>query len=221
MVTWVSPTDEFTEQPRFAYLITNPVADFIAVHFTHFNLPESDYVQIRPADPASSETHVLQYRGNETNGSFYATALSTSAVIVELFTESANHPQAVNTSQCMGFSVDSYQYLAQGSTQNGSKEEVCGADNSREAACYKSFNTAFQTSNTVVRLLIKKPEGAFFCTDGSWAARATLSPTTTASRPKSMPVTRSLSLTLRDLLAAEVAPLLALVVEISALIMQR
>ncbi|EGZ23848.1 serine protease V8 [Phytophthora sojae] len=158
------PTDEFTEQPRFAYLITNPVADFIAVHFTHFNLPESDYVQIRPADPASSETHVLQYRGNETNGSFYATALSTSAVIVELFTESANHPQAVNTSQCMGFSVDSYQYLAQGSTQNGSKEEVCGADNSREAACYKSFNTAFQTSNTVVRLLIKKPEGAFFCT---------------------------------------------------------
>ncbi|KAE9033872.1 hypothetical protein PR002_g8445 [Phytophthora rubi] len=158
------PTDQFTEQPRFAYLITNPLADFISVHFKLFNLPENDYVQVRPADPASSETQILQYRGNETNGSFYSTALSTSAVIVELFTESANRPQGVNSSQCVGFSVDSYQFLAQGSTLNGSKEEVCGADNSREAACYKSFNGAFRTSNAVARLLIKKDGGAFFCT---------------------------------------------------------
>jgi len=158
------PTDEFTDQPRFAYLITNPLADFLAVHFERFNLPETDFVQVRAADPASSEKQVLQFRGNESRGDFFASALSTSAVIVELFTETADEPQAVNGSECVGFSVDNYQYLAQGSSLNGSKEEVCGLDNSREASCYKSFTGAFQASNAVARLLVKKPEGAFFCT---------------------------------------------------------
>ncbi|KAG7385339.1 hypothetical protein PHYPSEUDO_001641 [Phytophthora pseudosyringae] len=158
------PTDGFTEQPRFAYLITNPLADFVAVHFKHFNLPENDYVRVRAADPASSEKQILQFRGNDSSGDFYASALSTFAVIVELFTEIADLPQARNASACLGFSVDNYQYLAQGSSLNGFKEEVCGADNSREASCYKSFTDAFQASNAVARLLIKKPEGAFYCT---------------------------------------------------------
>ncbi|POM61822.1 Serine protease V8 [Phytophthora palmivora] len=158
------PTDEFTEQPRFAYLITHPLADFVAVHFKDFNLPRTDYVQVRPADPASSETRILRYRGNETSGAFFSTALSTTAVIVELLTFSGDLPQGVNASQCVGFSVDSYQFMAQGSTLSGSKEEVCGLDNSREAACFKSFTSVFQASNAVVRLLIKKSAGAFFCT---------------------------------------------------------
>ncbi|GMF18363.1 unnamed protein product [Phytophthora lilii] len=158
------PTDEFVVQPRFAYLITNLLADFVAVHFNFFNLPKNDYVQIRAADPASSETQVLRFWGNETSGEFYTAALSTYAVIVELFTEGTESPSGVNASECVGFSVDSYQFLAQGSTLSGSKEEVCGSDNSREASCYKSFTSAFQASNAIARLLIKKPEGAFFCT---------------------------------------------------------
>ncbi|KAG2777108.1 hypothetical protein PC129_g16386 [Phytophthora cactorum] len=158
------PTDELSVQPRFAYLITNQLADFIAVHFKHFNLPENDYVQVRAADPASSEKQVLQFRGSESSGDFYCSALSTSAVIVELFTAIANFPQAVDASECLGFSVNSYQYLARGSSLNGSKEEVCGFDNSREASCYKSFTDAFQASKTVARLLTNKPEGAFYCT---------------------------------------------------------
>ncbi|KAG6948715.1 hypothetical protein JG687_00015299 [Phytophthora cactorum] len=117
------PTDELSVQPRFAYLITNQLADFIAVHFKHFNLPENDYVQVRAADPASSEKQVLQFRGSESSGDFYCSALSTSAVIVELFTAIANFPQAVDASECLGFSVNSYQYLARGSSLNGSKEE--------------------------------------------------------------------------------------------------
>ncbi|ETI49858.1 hypothetical protein F442_06498 [Phytophthora nicotianae P10297] len=157
-------TDEFTKQPRFAYLITNPLADFVAVHFKHFNLPENDYVQIRAADPASTEKQILRFQGNESSGDFYAPALSTVAVIVELFTEIADFPQAVDASECLGFSVDRYQYLARGSSLNGAKEEVCGFDNSREASCYKSFTEVFQASKAVARLLTKKPEGAFYCT---------------------------------------------------------
>ncbi|KAG2533044.1 hypothetical protein JM16_000231 [Phytophthora kernoviae] len=161
-------TDESTAQPRFAYLVTNPLAEFISVHFKDFNLPENHYVQLRAADPASGETDVLKYRGNETSGDFYSASLTTPAVIVELFTEALNpgaSVQAVNQSTCLGFTVDNYQYLAQGSTVNGSKEEVCGADNSREARCYQdSFSAAFQASNAVIRLLIKKETGSFFCT---------------------------------------------------------
>ncbi|KAG7395197.1 hypothetical protein PHYBOEH_004132 [Phytophthora boehmeriae] len=161
-------TDGSTTQPRFAYLVTNPLAEFISIHFKDFNLPANDYVQLRAADPASTETDVLKYFGNETSGSFYSTSLTTSAVIVELITEAVNsggQAQAVNQSTCLGFSVDSYQYMAQGSTMNGSKEEVCGADNSREARCYEdSFASAFKASNAVMRLLIKKETGSFFCT---------------------------------------------------------
>ncbi|KAF4038095.1 Trypsin-like peptidase domain [Phytophthora infestans] len=123
-----------------------------------------DYVQIRAADPASTEKQVVQLRGGESSGDFYAPVLSTFAVIVELFTETSDPPLAVDASECLGFSVDSYQYLARASSLHGAKEEVCGFDKSREASCYKSFTDAFQASKTVARLLIKKPEGAFYCT---------------------------------------------------------
>ncbi|RLN62090.1 hypothetical protein BBJ28_00010109 [Nothophytophthora sp. Chile5] len=164
-MAYPATTDSSTSQPRFAYVISNPLAEFIAVHFKDFNLPENDYVQLRAADPSVNDTRVLRYHGNDSNGDFFASSLTTSAVIVELYTEAtALGVQATNTSECLGFSVDSYQYLAQPSTKNGSKEEVCGADDSREASCYRSFSAAFAASNAVARLLIHKPEGAFFCT---------------------------------------------------------
>jgi V8-like Glu-specific endopeptidase len=157
-------TAESTTQPRYAYLVTNPLADFVAVHFKSFNLPDTDYVQVRAADPAAKDARVLQYRGNDSSGAFFADALSTSSVIVELFTDAASSVQTANASECVGFAVDSYQYLGQASTLNGSKEEVCGADNSKEARCYSGYSNAFQASNAVARLLIKKSTGSFFCT---------------------------------------------------------
>ncbi|KAE9335998.1 hypothetical protein PF008_g13232 [Phytophthora fragariae] len=157
-------TDDSTVLPRFAYLVTNPLAEFIAVHFKDFNLPDSDYVQVRAADPAAKDARVLQYRGNDTMGAFFSDALSTSSVIVELFTDAASSVETANATECVGFAVDSYQYLGQGSTLNGSKEEVCGADNSQEARCYSGYASAFQASNAVARLLIKKSTGSYFCT---------------------------------------------------------
>ncbi|KAG7385340.1 hypothetical protein PHYPSEUDO_001642 [Phytophthora pseudosyringae] len=163
-VDYPTSTDDSTVQPRFAYLVTNPLAEFITLHFKDFNLPETDYVQVRAADPTAKDSRVLQYRGNDSSGAFFSDALSTSSVIVELFTDAASSAQTANASECVGFAVDSYQYLGQGSTLNGSKEEVCGADNSREARCYSGYSNAFQASNAVARLLIKKSTGSFFCT---------------------------------------------------------
>ncbi|KAG7395196.1 hypothetical protein PHYBOEH_004131 [Phytophthora boehmeriae] len=163
-VEYPTATDNSSVQARFAYTVSNPLAQFISVHFKDFHLPEDDYVVVRAADPTSTETDVLTYRGNETSGSFYSTALLTTSVVVELFTEPEG-VQASSTSKCVGFSVDNYQYMAQGSSLNGSKEEVCGTDNSREARCFQyDFPAAFQASDAVARLLIKKEKGAFFCT---------------------------------------------------------
>ncbi|KAG6613522.1 serine protease V8 [Phytophthora cinnamomi] len=157
-------TDNSTVQPRYAYLVSNPLAEFIAVHFKDFNLPKNDYIQVRAADPGAKDTRVLRYRGNDTSGAFYSDALSTKSVIVELFTDAASSADSANATECVGFAVDSYQYLGQGSTLNGSKEEICGADNSQEARCYSGYASAFQASNAVARLLIKKSTGSFFCT---------------------------------------------------------
>ncbi|RLN80585.1 hypothetical protein BBJ28_00000185 [Nothophytophthora sp. Chile5] len=161
-------TDDATAQPRFSYVITNPLAEFVAVHFTSFNLPKNDYVQLRAASATDAETLVVQYHGDEASGDFYATALQTSSIIVELFTEATDPAvgaQAINTFLCMGFTVDSYRFLAQpANNPKSGQEEVCGADESREAACYASDTEAFQASGAVARLLIHKAEGSFFCT---------------------------------------------------------
>ncbi|GMF49395.1 unnamed protein product [Phytophthora fragariaefolia] len=157
-------TDSSTAQPRFAYLVTSPLAEFIAIHFKDFNLPDSDYVQVRSADPTSRDGRVLQFRGNETSGDFYTSGLSTTTVMVELYTDTTSAVQTANTSECLGFRVDSFQYLGQGTSLAGAKEEVCGADNSEEARCYMGYWNAFQASNAVARLLIKKSTGSYFCT---------------------------------------------------------
>ncbi|KAG7395198.1 hypothetical protein PHYBOEH_004133 [Phytophthora boehmeriae] len=167
-VPYPSNTNDSTPQPVFATVITNPLAQFISVHFTQFNLPKNDYVVLRAADANDPETTVVKYHGNEQSGDFYSIALQTKAIIVELFTERVDPnvgAQPVNMFLCMGFTVDSYRFLAQPAVHGKSgQEEVCGADESQEAVCYASYTEAYQASKAVARLLIHKEKGSFFCT---------------------------------------------------------
>ncbi|KAF4038096.1 Trypsin-like peptidase domain [Phytophthora infestans] len=161
-------TNDSTKQPRFAFTVTNRLADFISVHFTNFNLPKSDYIQIRAANPNDQETTVLRYNGYDTSGVFYSTALQTTSIVVELFTANADPAvgaQAVNTFLCMGFTVDNYRFLAQPANNALSGlEEVCGADESQQAVCYVADVSAFKAAGAVARLLIHKSTGSYFCT---------------------------------------------------------
>ncbi|ETK89738.1 hypothetical protein F441_06462 [Phytophthora nicotianae CJ01A1] len=161
-------TDDSTTQPRFAYTVSNSLAQFISVHFTNFNLPRTDYVQIRAANANDPEKTVLRYNGGDTSGAFYSTALQTTSIVVELFTASTDPSvgaQPVNTFLCMGFTVDNYRFLAQPANNVLSKlEEVCGADESQQAVCYVADVNAFKAAGAVARLLIHKSTGSFFCT---------------------------------------------------------
>ncbi|OWZ21730.1 hypothetical protein PHMEG_0003677 [Phytophthora megakarya] len=161
-------TSEISAQPQFEYLVTNSLAQFISIHFTNFNLPKTDYVQIRAASPNDPETTVLKYHGNDTRGEFYASALQTTSVVVELYTQAVDPSvgaQAVNPLQCIGFTVDKYSFLAQpANSPLSGQEEVCGADESQQAVCFRSYVDAYKASGAVARLLIHKAKGSFFCT---------------------------------------------------------
>ncbi|GMG15569.1 unnamed protein product [Phytophthora fragariaefolia] len=161
-------TDESAPQPQFAYTITNSLAQFVSIHFTSFNLPKNDYVQIRAANPNDQETTVLKYHGDDSSGEFYSTALQTTSVVIELFTQATDPAvgaQGVNTFVCMGFTVDNYRFLAQpANNAKSQQEEVCGADESQQAVCYSSFTDAYKAAGAVARLLIHKSTGSFFCT---------------------------------------------------------
>ncbi|KAL4160166.1 hypothetical protein PRNP1_000737 [Phytophthora ramorum] len=167
-VAYPTFTDDSSTQPQFASTITNSLAQFISVHFTNFNLPPNDYVQLRATNPNDPETTVLKIHGDEASGEFYTIALQTTSIVVELFTQNTDPgvgAQAVNTFLCMGFTVDSYRFLAQPANNDKSKqEEVCGADESQQAVCYASYVDAYKASGAVARLLIHKSSGSFFCT---------------------------------------------------------
>ncbi|KAJ8558770.1 hypothetical protein ON010_g8681 [Phytophthora cinnamomi] len=167
-VEYPTHTDNSTPQPQFAYTITNSLAQFVSIHFTNFNLPKNDYVQIRAANPSDPETTVLKYHGDDSSGEFFSIALQTTSVVVELFTQPTDPvvgAQPVNTFLCMGFTVDSYRFLAQPANDAKSQqEEVCGADESQQAVCYSSFTDVFKAAGAVARLLIHKSTGSFFCT---------------------------------------------------------
>jgi hypothetical protein len=151
------------QQPRFTYKLSNPLAEFITLHFTKFNLPANDYVLIRASDANDKEVNKYRYRGDDVQGEFFSSALYTRSVVIELYTTGDTTP--VNPFECIGFKIDDYRYLAVGTgNSNSQDEEVCGADDSREASCFRAFTTAFSRADAVIRLLIHKPQGSFFCT---------------------------------------------------------
>ncbi|KAL3667922.1 hypothetical protein V7S43_006800 [Phytophthora oleae] len=161
-------TSDSTAQPRYWFKINNTLAQFVSIHFTNFNLPKNDYIQVQAFNASDPEKTVLTYRGNDTSGEFYSTALQTTAVIVQLFTANTDPSvgaQAVNASLCMGFTADSYRFLAQPANNALSgQEEVCGADESQQAVCYSAYTDTYRAAGAVARLLIHKSTGSFFCT---------------------------------------------------------
>lgn len=145
--------------PRFSYHIANGLAQFLMIHFAEFNLPATDYIVIRDE---YSPMQVIYY-GNTTNGPFTTATFATKSVLIELY--STGSSTASPSSNCVGFQIDYYRFLAIPASLSSSKqEEVCGADESKEASCYRDMPTILKKADAVIRLLIQKNEGSFFCT---------------------------------------------------------
>lgn len=159
--SYPNSTTAAAAQPRYSKVVNNSLATFISLHFRDFNLPPGDFVRVHASNPNDEVTTVLEYHGNHGNGSdFYSDSLATTSVVVELFTNVTDAAVPVNSSSCLGFTIDGYNYLAQ---TESAKETVCGIDESQEAACFADAINA-STTNAVVRLLTHLSKGSFYCT---------------------------------------------------------
>lgn len=143
--------------------INAPMGDFLALNFSNFNLPPDDVVIVRAASLNSTEKRVFRYRGDETKAPFITDSLRALSVTVELITK--KEADAMTPMFCKGFAINSYRNTAQPANNKLSEvEEVCGSDDTKEAACFKLDGDAYVKSRAVIRLLIHKETGSFFCT---------------------------------------------------------
>lgn len=141
------------------------MAEFIALNISNFNLPADDYIKLRPTYANDTETKTFSYYGSSPNSSFMTNALFTQHLTIDLYT--TGNPTPKNPLLCTGFHIVNYRYLAQPAMNANASghEEVCGADQTQEAACFKAtFNAAYTKSKAVIRLLIHKTAGSYFCT---------------------------------------------------------
>ncbi|CAI5703798.1 unnamed protein product [Peronospora effusa] len=133
------------------------------LHFTQFNLPETDVLVVRASNDPITTPPVAILAGKNATGTFYSTAISGDGVKLELFKSSV--PDTTNSTSCRGFAVDGLLFTPKelvdeaqhrqvavkvpltnranmtdtdDDDDNVNKESVCGADESFEAACAPS-----------------------------------------------------------------------------------
>uniref|UniRef100_A0AAV1VA44 Uncharacterized protein n=1 Tax=Peronospora matthiolae TaxID=2874970 RepID=A0AAV1VA44_9STRA len=74
------------------------------LHFTHFNLPESDRLVLGASGDPETTPAVAVLSGKNATGNFHSTAISGNGVVLELFKTPVSD-QSSSTS-CRGFTVD-------------------------------------------------------------------------------------------------------------------
>ncbi|TYZ63734.1 hypothetical protein PybrP1_003703 [[Pythium] brassicae (nom. inval.)] len=142
--------------------------DFTTLHFSHFNLPPNDAVIIYAASMGNSSTadnpvSAFTYRGDQFSGDFFAATLPANIVNIELVTKGP--ADAFNASLCKGFKIDTnFNTIRPANNAKSNLEEVCNADNSQEAPCFGGETEKSVAMASVLRLVIKKSDGSYFCT---------------------------------------------------------
>uniref|UniRef100_A0AAV1V7T1 Serine protease n=2 Tax=Peronospora matthiolae TaxID=2874970 RepID=A0AAV1V7T1_9STRA len=168
------------------------------LHFTHFNLPESDRLVLWPSEDPETTPAVAVLSGKNATGNFHSTAISGIGVVLELFKTPVSD-QSSSTS-CRGFTVDRLLFtpkelvdeaqhlqvavkvpltnLSNTTDTNDNdhinNESLCGADESVEAACAPSATNSAEgaimlaKSQPVARLSIIKDNGMVIAYCTGW-----------------------------------------------------
>ncbi len=162
--------------PIHTDVVGYPGATFISVHFAVFDLAPGDYVIVKSPDGA--QQHRYSGLGRDDLGrskeGFFAAHIKGDVALVELY--------AVGGKSGYGYEID---FIGRGYNNEEIQEfwdlglgeelelpepqtlteSLCTTDDSREAKCYQTSEaTAYDRSRAVVRLLITKPTGQFWCT---------------------------------------------------------
>lgn len=137
-----------------------PGAAFIAVHFEKFNLPPGDFVVIKSSDGEQ----MVSYGSNQ-RGDFVADAIFSSNITVELKLNQSMTWKDNPYYDCLGFLIDSFRYAAVSATHEDAQEETtCGEDDAQNAACFNYLPNVVAASKSIIRLIVHKPTGSFYCT---------------------------------------------------------
>lgn len=159
--------DAYPEPMSTTPFTVSSTGGFVTLHFSYFNLPPNDAVIVYAASMANVSTgdnpvSAFTYRGDQFNGDFFAATLPANIVNIELVTKEA--ADAVKPGY-KGFKIDKYfDTITPANNARSDLEEVCGADNSQEAACFAGDSDKAVAMASVLRLVIKKSDGSYFCT---------------------------------------------------------
>lgn len=162
--------DSWSDEP-LELNVSHPNADFMALHFSKLNLPATDYIIITGKEivddllnsTAEFENVTQIVYGNETSGEFVSNTFFTEELKIEVV--SSTTPSENPLDACVGFQIDRYYYSAVGGVHPESTQEtICGKDDSKNAACYKYLKTVYSNTNPIVRMILHKPSGSFYCT---------------------------------------------------------
>ncbi|GLE01310.1 hypothetical protein PINS_up010140 [Pythium insidiosum] len=143
------------------HVISYPGAQYIAVRFDSFNLPERDEVVIRNRD--FSVAYTYSGKGRNGAGAFFATFVPNDEVIVQYISRN----KEFGATNQYGFKIPAF---ARGLAPRPI-ETICGRDDSRPAKCfqngtlYDELPLAYERAKAVARLLIN---GTSLCT--GWLA---------------------------------------------------
>jgi len=162
--------------PVHTDVVGYPDATFISVHFAVFDLAPGDYVLVK--SPDGSQEFRYEGLGRDDLGrskeGFFAGHIRGDVALVELY--------SVGGKQGYGYEID---FIGRGYNNEDIQElwdaglgeelelpepqslgeSLCTGDDTREAKCYQTSEPeAYDQSRTLVRLLITKPSGQFWCT---------------------------------------------------------
>ncbi|KAF0725978.1 hypothetical protein Ae201684_015643 [Aphanomyces euteiches] len=146
-----------------SFVVDQPQADLLLVHFGLFDLPPSDFIAVRSVVNHTVGGVVHTIRSGALRAPFFSLPVYASMAILELHIQQ----QVVNernAPRCYGFHVDGVRTsIADGNKNVAADESLCGVDDSKSAECY--INTSmYRASKAVVRLVTNRPTGSAFCT---------------------------------------------------------
>ncbi|OQS00800.1 hypothetical protein ACHHYP_02597 [Achlya hypogyna] len=143
------------------FVIDEPTAEVLLVHFAKLHLAPHDVLLLRPRSSNTSRAMTPERITAASNGlgAFFSVPLYSTQVVVELRTA----PREPTSQGCYGFVIDGVRTRVGASDRfPPGKESLCGADDSRNAACFVDSVMALK-SKAVVRLLTNRASGSDFC----------------------------------------------------------
>jgi hypothetical protein len=142
--------------------ITEPLADFIMVHFAFIRLPSADFIVLRGQFNSTLQVTTERIVASS-DKAFFSRPLYTTQVDVELHSYPRKQSSLDQPRDCFGFHIDGLRVTGlDGNRYSVGVESICGTDDSVNSKCVVDARMR-SASKSVVRLLTNRVGGSAFC----------------------------------------------------------